>query len=80
MCRIRYEYALSRIVEDEEHWDHKTIDCHAHKRITFWTKVAEETIDHGGNTGEVLSVYNYSDTNSVEGSVVVIEVAQIDYY
>ena len=34
-----------------------------------------ETIDHGGNTGEVLSVYNYSDTNSVEGSVVVIEVA-----
>ncbi len=34
-----------------------------------------ETIDQGGNTGEVLSVYNYSDTNSVEGSVVVIEIA-----
>ena len=41
LCRIRYEYAVSRIVEDEEHWDHKTIDCPAHKRITFWTKVAE---------------------------------------
>lgn len=37
--------------------------------------MTEETIDHDGNTGEVLSVYNYSDTNSVEGSVVVIEVA-----
>ena len=33
-----------------------------------------ETIDQGGNAGEVLRVYNYSDTNSVEGSVVVIEV------
>lgn len=34
-----------------------------------------ETIDQGGNTGEVLSVYDYSDLNSDEGSVVVIEVA-----
>ena len=35
-----------------------------------------ETIDQGGNTGEVLSVYDYSDPNSDDGSVVVvIEVA-----
>ena len=34
-----------------------------------------ETIDQGGNTGEVLSMYDYSDPNSDDGSVVVIEVA-----
>lgn len=33
-----------------------------------------KTIDKGGNTGEVLSVYTYSDQNSVKDSVVVIEV------
>lgn len=41
LCRLRYEYAISKIVEDDEHWDHKTIDCPAHKRIEFWTNVAE---------------------------------------
>ena len=34
-----------------------------------------KTIDQGGNDGEVLSVYDYSDPNSDDGSVVVIEVA-----
>lgn len=34
-----------------------------------------ETIDLGGNTGEILSVFDYADPNSDDGSVVVIEVA-----
>ena len=34
-----------------------------------------KTIDQGGNTGEVLSVYDYADPDSDTGAVVVIEVA-----
>jgi hypothetical protein len=34
-----------------------------------------KTVDQGNNDGEVLSVFDYSDPNSDDGSVVVIEVA-----
>lgn len=34
-----------------------------------------KTVDQGNNDGEVLGVFDYSDPNSNDGSVVVIEVA-----
>lgn len=34
-----------------------------------------KTIDQGGNAGEVLGIFDYTDPNSNDGSVVVIKVA-----
>lgn len=34
-----------------------------------------QTIDQGGNVGEVLGMFDYVDPNSDDGSVVVINVA-----
>lgn len=34
-----------------------------------------KTVDQGNNDGEVLGIFDYSDPNSDDGSVVVIEVA-----